>query len=158
MRKIFFIAVLMLAFVTPAQADAQVSSFFNSYANDATGTVLQYSQWETFSPLSFSTPTTNGTLYRVDATGFPATYSYNAGGFTALYAGLVKLTGKCIQEKNNTVTIKLQFVDGRYQDIAESDDRVFTFNAVFMAGNVQIMARSNVYTLLKCSILFEAVH
>lgn len=149
------ITFALLLSVQPARAAGPTYSLFVSYANDTTGTVLQSGQWETFSPASFSA--SSGGVYRLDATGFPPVYSYSAAGFTPLYFGLVKLSGKCTQEKNNPVDMKLQFVDGRYQDIASTSERVFSFFTVFNSGAMQVLARSGTYTVLKCVFLFEVV-
>jgi hypothetical protein len=155
MRKLLLSITFALLIVQPVNAELPHYSLFNSYANDSTGTVLQYGQWETFSPASFSTG--GGDIYRLDATGFPPVFSQSTAGFTALYFSAVRLDGKCVQEKNNLVDIKLQFRDGRYQDIASTSDRVFTFFTMFNAGDMQILARSAAYTKLKCVLFFEAV-
>ena len=150
------IVLAMLIATQPARAAVPLPSMFVSYANDNTGTILQGGAWEAFSPSSFSTPGT-GDIYRLDPTGFPPTANYTASGFTALYNGQVKMTGKCSQVKSNFVEMRIQFIDGRWQDVVSTSDRVFTFFTFFNAGNFQLLARSPNYAVLKCSILFEAM-
>lgn len=155
-KTTLLIIVILLLSVTPVKATAPRYSGYVSFGNDATGLELTYNTWEAFSPSSFSTPA-NGDVYRLDATGFPATYFYTTSGFTALYSGVVKMSGKCVQNKTNLVNIRMQFMDGRWQDVAFTNDLVFSFFTFFNAGDFQLLAQSPSYTVLKCSLLFEVV-
>ncbi len=151
------IPALVLFTFAPVKASAPRYSSFVSFANDATGLVLTYGMPDAFSPSSFSTSQNSGDLYRLDLTGFPPTYNYTSAGFKSLYNGVVKMSGKCVQNKANFVTVRMQFIDGRAQDVAETNDRIFTFFTFFSAGDFQLLAQSPSYTELKCSILFEVV-
>lgn len=156
-KTILAMIVAVCLMVQPVNAANPRYSSFVSFANDATGLELTYGMPDAFSPSSFSTSQNDGDLYRLSLTGFPATYNYTTAGFKSLYSGVIKMSGKCVQNKANFVTVRMQFTDGRAQDIAETNDRVFSFFTFFSAGDFQLLAQSPSYTILKCSILFEVV-
>lgn len=144
-------AIAVLAYNKPTQAQAPTTSFYRPYLTTQTGIALHNDNgWMQFTEASFDV--------RMDGL-----YTLSSGVFDTSYVGLAKLTGNCRQDPLKVSDIGIRMTITGYIapiQIARTSDEAFSFSFPFHANDFTLEGYNYTlgrYDVVKCDLVIEVV-